>query len=77
LAVQLAGLESHQKLLELPEGEPERQGRLLCLKAHHRHQDALGQGPVQGLPKEAEVFHAQEDPEGAGCEGGCYQLLMI
>jgi hypothetical protein len=50
---------------------------MLHQQAHHGHQDALGQGPVQGLPEEAEQLDTQEDTEGAGCEEGCYQLLII
>jgi hypothetical protein len=73
MARQQPGLESHQKLLEQPQG----QGHMLHQQAHHGHQDALGQGPVQGLPEEAEQLDTQEDTEGAGCEGGCYQLLII
>ncbi len=63
--------------MELSEAEPEGQGHRLRGQAHRHHQDALGEGPVQGLSQEAERFDAQEDPEGAGCEGGRYQLLMI
>jgi hypothetical protein len=53
------------------------EGPRLRPQVHHCHQDALSQGPVQGLPEEAESLDVQEDPEGAGCEGGRYQLLII
>jgi transposase len=33
--------------------------------------------PVKGLPEEAHRLDVQEDSEGAVCEWGCYQLLII
>jgi hypothetical protein len=66
-------------MLELYEGETEEQGHWLVEKLIKAIKvlwttDMSSEYPV---PQEPERVNAQANPEGPGCEGGGYQLLIV
>ncbi len=43
-------------------------------QAHQGDQDPVDHRPLQGVPEEPERLHAQENPAGPCCEGGCHRI---
>ncbi len=77
LARQQCLFKSDWKLLELHEGETEGQEHRLHQEADQLGQWAVDHRHIQGLSQESQRLNAQENPECAGCEEGCYKLLIV